>query len=144
MDIKHYCKVIYGLFYIYIHLFILMIIEFYGIFANILNNMIKKGLQKHIINDKMVQIYEIMMKYQLKKKFMTLYIGNTIILYGLLLNIIRIFMTLENVFFIGFYGKRNMNEKMKHSVKNVKNHMQSTKENTIRIICVAKCIFYKF
>eukprot|EP01084_Bolivina_argentea_P141523 248677_1 len=83
MAIKDYFNVIYELFYNHIHLFILAIMEFYRKFLNIMENMKKKAIIKHIVNDKINQIQDKMMQYQLKKTSSTLYIGNRIILCGL-------------------------------------------------------------
>ncbi len=124
MDSQDYFNVIYELFYNHIHLFILAIMEFYRKFLNIMENMKKKAIIKHIVNGQINQIQDIMMQYQLQKTSSTLYIGNRIILCGLSLNIIRIFRTLINVVFIGFYTETYMNEKIKFHFKNVENHTQ--------------------
>ncbi len=94
MDIQDYFIAICGLFYKYIYPFVLVIIEFYGIFGNIMHNIMKKLLKKQTTNDKKDQMHEIMIKYQLQKTFMALYIDNTMILYELLLNIAWKCMTL--------------------------------------------------
>eukprot|EP01083_Nonionella_stella_P001453 4164_1 len=52
MDIQDYFNVIYELFYNHIHLFILAIMEFYRKFLNIMENMKKKVIIKHIVNGK--------------------------------------------------------------------------------------------
>ncbi len=87
-----------------------------------MDNMMKKLLQKHIFNGKMIQIHEIMMEYQLQKNSMVLYIGNRMILCGLLLNIMWKFMSLENIVFTGFYTETHMNEKIKNWYKNMETH----------------------
>ncbi len=73
MDIQDYFIVICGLFYKYIHSFILVIIEFFRIFVNIMVNIMNKLLKKHMMNNKKDQMHQMMMKYQLKKTFMPLY-----------------------------------------------------------------------
>ncbi len=115
--------------------------EFCRILLNIMDNMMKKVNHKHIINGKKVQIYDIKMEYQLQKTFMILYIGNRMILCGLLLNIISKCMTLVNIVFTGFFTKTHRNENIKYRYKNVDTHTETRKENKTRIICVGKYIF---
>ncbi len=96
MDINGYSNAFYCRFDKYIHLIILVIFEFYRIFLNIIimDTIINKPLQNHIVNDKIDKIREIIMKYQLKKQFMTLYIQIKMVLLEMLLNIfIRQFRT---------------------------------------------------
>eukprot|EP01083_Nonionella_stella_P285911 973158_1 len=128
MDIKDYLEVIYAVFYKYYHLFMVVIIQFYGIFLNIRNNMKKKVIRKHIINGTMHQMHDIMMEYQLQKTFMVLYIGYKMILHGLILTIIHILDIGKMLFLQDFYMKINMNEKIKYWFKNLKNHIKSRQD----------------
>eukprot|EP01083_Nonionella_stella_P285910 973157_1 len=129
MDIKDYLEVIYAVFYKYYHLFMVVIIEFYGIF---LNNMKKKVIHKHIINGTMNQIHDIMMKYQLQKTSIALYIENKMILHGLILTIIHILDIGKMLFLQDFYMKINMNEKIKYWFTNLKNQSNQHKINKRR------------
>ncbi len=106
MDIKDYFNAFYCVVYKYMYLSMLVIMELYGIFLHIIEIIMKKLIQKPIRNDKMVQIDEIIMKYQLEKTSMALFIRNQMILCELLLNIAWEYMVLANViYYVIFISK---------------------------------------
>ncbi len=101
MDIKDYFNTIYGLYYEYNYLFMLTILDFYRIFGNVFGTVMKK-LQNQMVNDKMDQKHEIIIKYQLEKAFMAFmvsYIQNKMVLFGLLLEITWQIYDVVNVFY---------------------------------------------
>ncbi len=99
MDINDHLNAIYGIFYKCISLVMSVIIQFFRIFWNVFGIIMKRLQSNDMMNGKMDQQYEIIIKYQSEKTFIALNIGITMILLTFSLNITWEFMTLVNVIY---------------------------------------------